>query len=307
MFSVLTTHFSVLRPAAKRTKIEDLLCIRGVSPPPPAPPSTLSASMREEIKHIWITIYAPGIDKFLETRWFGLRGLTHLMRNPRLCDQFSVLIQRYSMNPQDPNYFQHLSVTQSLEATVVWAMMSMCRLVVSKEEKADEQEVKDGVLDAAKRLEIFEALVSGEYLEGSSAPEHPSAEGNGTALNEQMKSREHEFWRLVHTFLTIRDDEASAAKEIDETLKSCRALLDSRENRDVVYSVMIARHLGARQAESLDDLPQPGGNEEQKTNQEQKTMLLVAKRFIEDETVKGTNQVVQRLCGMASTSWNIKH
>lgn len=274
--------------------------MRGVSPPPPAPPTTISAATREEIKHIWITVYAPGIDKFLETKWFGLRGLTYLMRNNRLCDQFQSLIQRYAIDQTHPNYYANWGATQSLEATVVWAMIGMCRQVASNP-PIDEQDTKDGVHDAAKRMEVFEHLVTGEYLESSSAPPQVPEESNGTALNDQLKTRERDFWRLVHTFLTIRDDEASSAKEIDDTLTSCRGLLDSRENRDVIYSVMVARHVGARISEFPDNLQQPANNDEENA----RTKVFVAKKFIEDESNgKGTNQVVQRLCGMAHRSWS---
>lgn len=289
-------------PIAKRTKIEELLCIRGVSPPPPAPPTAISAATREEIKHIWITVYAPGIDKFLETKWFGLRGLIHLMQNSRLCDQFQTLIQRYAIDQSHPSYYQNWGITQSLEATVVWAMIGMCRQVAGNS-PIDEQDIKDGVHDAAKRMEIFENLVTGEYLDSSSAPSPASEESNGTSLNDQLKTRERDFWRLVHTFLTIRDDEASAAKEIDDTLTSCRGLLDSRENRDVIYSVMVARHVGARISEFPENLQQPANNDEENA----RTKVFVAKKFIEEESNgKGTNQVVQRLCGMAHRSWSIR-
>ena len=229
------------------------------------------------------------------------------MQNNRLCDQFSTLIHRYSFTPTDPNYYNVLAVTHSLEATVVWAMMGMCRQVASAPNstngQVDELEVKDGVQDAAKRLELFESLVTGDYLDSQSAPPQLDTESNGTAFNNQLKSRENDFWRLVHTFLTIRDDEASAAKEIDDTLTSCRGLLDSKENRDVIYSVMIARHIGARMAEFPDNLEQPATNDEE----ESKNRLFVAKKFIEEESMgKGTNQVVQRLCGMAARSWQMR-
>lgn len=178
----------------------------------------------------------------------------------------------------------------------------MCRQVAGNS-PVDEQDVKDGVHDAAKRMEIFENLVTGEYLDSSSAPSPVSEESNGTGLTDQLKTRERDFWRLVHTFLTIRDDEASAAKEIDDTLTSCRGLLDSRENRDVIYSVMVARHVGARISEFPENLQQPANNDEDNA----RTKVFVAKKFIEDEANgKGTNQVVQRLCGMAHRSWSIR-
>ncbi|KAL9104099.1 MAG: hypothetical protein Q9163_000901 [Psora crenata] len=286
---------------AKRSKLEDLLCINGISPPPPAPPSILAEEMREEVKQIYNTAYAPGMDKFLETRWFTERGANHLMANSVLCDQFALLIHRYAMNPQDPSYYVHLGITQSLEAMVVWSMLGMCRKVAKDGEEAD-MEVKESLLDAAKRLEIFEALVTGEYMEPNSAPKDPEIKPTGTPLQGQLKAREHEFWRLVHTFLTLRDDDASTAKAIGDTLSTCRGLLESRENRDVIYSIMIVRHLGARVPE-FPNVKQPETNDEKDTN----AKLAVAKRLVEDEASgKGTNQVVQRLCGVAARSWMLK-
>lgn len=198
------------------------------------------------------------------------------------------------------------AATKSLEASVVWSMMGLCRHVANTPNttngQASHPEVDDDVKDAAARLEVFEKLISGEYLDPE--PELKTENTtNGTAFEEQLKYREREFWRLVSTFLTIRDDEASSAKEIDDTLGSCRSLLDSRENRDVVYSIAIARHVGQRMAEFPNNIQQPASNDEQ----DARTKLYVAKKFIEDEANgKGTNQVIQRLCGMAMRSWTVR-
>lgn len=295
------TSFSV-----KRTKMDDLLAIGGVPPPPPAAPASISPANYDEIKSVYSSVYAPGIDKFLETRWFQLRGLSHLLHDARLCEQFATLMSRYNVDPSNPNFYPITAATHSLEATVIWGMMGLCRQVANTPNPTNGQvnylEVNDGVHDAARRLEIFETLVSGQYLDVEPLTASESTR-NGTVFDEQMKSREREFWRLMHTFLTIRDDEASSAKEIDDTLGNCRNLLDSRENRDVIYSIAIARHLGQRMAEFPDNLQQPASNDEQ----DARAKLYVAKKFIEDEaTGKGTNQVIQRLCGMAMRSWTIR-
>ena len=262
--------------------------------------------MKDEIQKIYLAVYAPGMDKFLETKWFGMRGLAHLMENNKLCKQFSAAINRYTTYADPVNHYRYYCTTQSIEATVVWEMMGMCRQVVNKSDSEprniDELDVKEGVHDAAKRLETFEALVMGEYLAAAPTPQNADTESNGTALDNQLKTRERKFWSLVHTFLTLHDDEASAAKEIDDTLTACRGLLDSRENRDVIYSIMIARHVGARVAEFPNNLQQPESNDEA----DNRNKLVVAKRFIEEQGVKGTNQVVQRLCGMAVRSWSFK-
>ncbi|KAL6717919.1 hypothetical protein ACLMJK_004004 [Lecanora helva] len=298
---------------AKKTKIEELLCLRGYPPPPPAPPTPLADAVKHEIRKIWNAAYAPGMDKFLETRWFLTRGLTHLMENSRLCNQFAALLARFAAtysNHPDPHTYHYSCTTQSLEATVVWAMMSMCRQVSGKSksetETIDEQDIKEGVHDAARRLEAFETLITGEYLDTDTAPPPSSeAEPNGTGLDNQLKTRSQNFWSHLHTFLTLHDDEASSAKEIDDTLAVCRQLLDSRENRDVIYSIMIARHVGARMAEFFPNNMQ-GQQAESNDEEISKNKLIVAKKFIEDQEIKGTNQVVQRLCGMAVRSWSLK-
>ena len=210
------------------------------------------------------------------------------------------------MNPQDPNYYVHLSITQSLEAMVVWSMLGMCRATANTKDSSghvNEDEVKDGVLEAAKRLEIFEALVTGKYMSSDSAPQDVDHKHLGTPLHNQLKSREQEFWRSVHTFLTLRDVEVDSAKAIDEALGSCRGLLENRENRDVIYSIMVVRHIGARTSEFPDRLKQPETNDEKDAT----AKLAVAKRLVEEEASgKGTNQVVQRLCGVAARSWALK-
>ena len=223
-----------------------------------------------------------------------------------MVDQFAHLMARFKIDQHNPSYYQVTMATRSLEASFVWSLMGLCRQAANASNPTNGQvshpEVDDGVKDAAARLDVFEKLVSGEYLDTEPQPQVEET-SNGTALEEQLKYRERQFWRLMYTFLTIRDDEASSAKEIDDTLGSCRTLLDSRENRDVIYSIAIARHVGQRMAEFPDNLQQPSSNDEQ----DARTKLFVAKKFIEDEANgKGTNQVIQRLCGMAMRSWTVR-
>ena len=287
--------------------MDELLAIGGVPPPPPAPPASIAPAIYDEIKNVYATVYAPGIDKFLETRWFQSRGLSHLLHDGRLCEQFAVLITRFKIPANTPNYYHITAATQSMEASFIWAIMNLCRRVANTHHPTNGQvnylEVNDGVHDAARRLEIFEYLVCGQHLDSDPLPSTETTVRNGTVFNEQLKFREREFWRLIHTFLTIRDNEASAAKEIDDTLESCRTFLDCRENRDVLYSIAVARHIGQRMADFPENLQQPASNDEH----DARAQLFVAKTFIEEEAMgKGTNQVIQRLCGVAIRSWSVR-
>lgn len=192
-------------------------------------------------------------------------------------------------------------------------MMSLCRHVANTPNPTNGQvnyfEINDGVQDAAKRFEIFENLILGQYFD-SKPSEEPKAEPtarNGTVFDEQQKTRERDFWRHIHTFLSIRSPSppsppSNNTKEIDHILTACRQLLDSKENRDVLYSIVIARYYGARVPEFPSQLSQPPTNEEN----DEKAKLGVAKNFIEGEAGgKGTNQVIQRVCGMAIRSWSM--
>lgn len=269
--------------------------------PKPVPPATY-----DEIKSVYSNAYAPALDKFFETRWFQLRGLNHLLNDTRLCEQLATLIQRFAIETTHSQYFAATAATHSLEASVIWGMMALSRQVANNPNPTNGQvnylEVNDGVQDAAKRFDIFETLMLGQYFDAKPEPEpdkDPAAAArNGTVFDEQLKSRERDFWRLIHTFLTIHDDDVA----IDDTLAACRNLLDSKENRDVLYSIVIARHLGPRVPEFPNNLPQPPDNEENAV----KSKLFVAKTFIESEAGgKGTNQVIQRVCGMAIRSWTM--
>ncbi|KAI4214602.1 MAG: hypothetical protein LQ351_003019 [Letrouitia transgressa] len=288
---------------AKRSKVEDLLALGGAFPPPITATQPLQY---DEIKHLYQISYAPGLDKFFETNWFRAKGINHLTNDSRICELIATLLSRVTLDTTNVHFYHDMAVNNSLEANILWLLMALPRSVANASKPSNGQannvETSDGVLDAANRVEIFENLVLGQYLDVE-VPINKEGSRNGTTFDNQLKSREHEFWRLMSKFLTLRDDEASSAKEIDDTLTACRGLLESRENRDVIYSIAIARHLGQRMSEFPDNLSQPSNNSET----DPKGRLLVAKDFLEGEAKgKGTNQVIQRLCGIAVRSWTVR-
>lgn len=80
-------------------------------------------------------------------------------------------------------------------------------------------------------------------------------------------------------------------------------LLDMVENRDVLFSMAVVRRYGP----SYETVTENGGSHDRDGSAARDELigkLRVAKKFLEDEAAgKGTNQVVQRLCGMAVRSW----
>ena len=292
---------------AKQTKIQDLLCINGVPTLPPAPPSTRTLDQIEQLQEIYKLIYQPGMDKFFETTWFKTRGFENLKANGPLCDQFQNLISRYSMteNKEDPSYHFNLAITQSLEAMVIWAMLGLSRKAATTKDAAgniNADDEREDVVNTAKRLEIFEALVTGEYLTAETAPaaNPPEAKLGGSTLEKQLEQHKYTFWYNIHKFLTLRNDDPDYQKNIDEVFDECRKTLENRESRDVVYSIMLVRHIGPTIPGFPNTVKAPETDEEQ----EAQIGITVAKRLVEEEAgERGTNQIVTRLCGLAARSW----
>ncbi|KAL8691584.1 MAG: hypothetical protein Q9218_003228 [Villophora microphyllina] len=287
--------------SSERSRLDELIAVNGVPPPLPAAISPLQPSTHEHVKMAYQKVYGPGIDKILETQWFVNRGLAYVLSDARLCERFATLIARYDIDDQTPGFRQLQAATQALEASVIWSIMGLARRVAGTLNPMNshiglDEDTNAGVSKAAKRVEILENLLLGQHLDAEAAPQAENVR-NGTAFEAQLNQREREFWQLIHKFLTIHDNEASASHELDATLNTARDLLDSRENRDVIYSIAVVRLRGGRENVA---------NQNSGENNGQDNGLNLAKGFLEGQAAgKGTTQVVQRVCGMAMNSWSL--
>ncbi|KAL3475493.1 hypothetical protein BJX99DRAFT_159037 [Aspergillus californicus] len=280
----------------KQVQISDLLALNGVSPPPPHPITALPPNRLEEIQAVFIATYAPAIDRFFETRWFSEKAITHLLGNAQLLAEYSALIEAFNGDISDPNVLAQL---ESFEASVVWSTITLCRHVMNVSNGSQQDY---DLLATSKRLDVIEAMITGDNLDSNPLAQFPTREpaANPPTLPDQLTQRQLDFWSAVGYFLTLHDNEASAAKEIDDTLGRCRTLLDTYENRDVIYSMAIARHLGQRWADFPHSFPQPITTNEKDAG----AKLYVAQKFLEQEAIgKGTTQVIKRICGMTVRSW----
>jgi len=277
---------------AKRT-ISDLLAIGGPAPPRSSSDITSSPAMLDEVKHLYYSIYAPGLENFLESKWFSVKGLAKLLEGKQLLEQFAALLQQFAKTSQnDP---KEIAYTSSVEARVVWALASMVR---TSSESNGVKEFKtvpstDDPTEAANRLNVFETLLTGKVAAGNplTAPVPGST--------DHHRLRELEFWYTLANFVCLQYEDAAAAKDVDETLAALRNLLDGRENRDVLYSIAVVRGLGQRVSEYTDnDTPL------HLDESDNKSKLLVAKKFVMDEAAgAGTTNVIRRLCDLSARSW----
>ena len=274
-----------------------MIALRGIAPPPPYPLGNLPPGRLEEIQAVFLATYAPAIDKLLEVRWYSEKALPVLMADNQLMADYSALINAFNeWNLSDGNTLARL---ESFEASIIWRSMVLCRQVPSAENGQYGQDWN--LLVATTRLSAIEALLSWNYLDQNALSRSLGMDAaNPPNPPDQFMQRQLDFWSELGEFLTLHDNEASSAKQIDDTLSRCRQLLDTYENRDIIYSIAIARHLGQRWADFPSNLPKVGYTNEKESG----TKLFVAQKFIEEEAEgKGTTQVYKRICCMAVRSW----
>ncbi|CAD6446614.1 552427a6-ee9b-4412-bc16-d4df6503a8d8 [Sclerotinia trifoliorum] len=284
-------------PPAQRS-IDDLLAFG--NPPAPvdsqAPDVSQSPSALEEAKHLYYSIYSPGLESFLESKWFSAKGAAKLMSDKPLLEKFGTLLLQFSKTiVTDPVAIAH---TASVEAKVVWALACMVKLGAEeeKEARAESKSVlpaQDDAVEANHRLTVFECLLTGKVAESNqlTAP----VQGSG----DHHRLRELEFWYSLANFVCLREDDPNCAKDVDDTLATLRNLLDGRENRDVLYSIAIIRAIGQRVSEYT-----PSDTPLHFDESDNRSKLLVAKKFVQDEASgSGTTNVIRRLCELATRTW----
>lgn len=270
--------------------------------PPDAPTQTedISVDTMNEIKSIYTNDYAPGLGGILETSWFSTAGWARVTANKATCQQMAQLIELFKRPAAGSEGYQHELRCRAAETKVVWQLLNLIRppTVTSNGTNGPNLPMTLEIDEGMKRLDVLEALLTNRILDPNRTTElvYPS----DISIE---KTHEVEFWRSLGNFVSRRSDDASAAQMLDNALRQCRDNLHSRENRDVIYSGMIARHVGARVPEFPDHIMPVGpGGEDNDFNK-----LYIAKTFLSEQaTHKGTNNAIMRICDMISRSWSIR-
>lgn len=284
-----------------KVKIDDLLTQGGDLPPtnPETANKIQDSGVLDEVKHLYHSIYSPGLENFLESKWFPSKGVSKLLGETKTLEQFIVLLEQFK-KAQDNTDSAAMAYTASVEARVVWALACMVRQPASdgtngtaKHEQPNFPTADDAT-EAGNRLTVFENLVTGAV-----APNVLTRPVMGST-NDPHKIREHEFWFQLGHFVSLHDQGGTNfSADIDNTMSALRGLLDGRENRDVLYSIVVVRALGPRVAEYT-ETDKPLHLDES----DQRSKLAVAKKFVKDEGQgAGTTNVIRRLCELATRSW----
>ena len=247
-----------------------------------------------EIEDFYRFHYAPGLDRLLETIWYSTYGWPHVLQDPPLLDFVAQCAEQWKARTDDAASAQSL---QSLEARLVWQLADMPR-AGSYANQASGSTTDQVAIAVLPRIETVESLLTGQPLPQFKLPPPPMAEHQ----NNHTKYIEHNFWHHLGRFASVRDDTANSnsLREINDCFGVLRGILSMMENRDVLYSLAIARHFGSRMADFHPSRPMA-----MQTNDanDEVNKLEIARQFVESEDQRGTTQVIQRICGMAMRSW----
>lgn len=264
------------------------------TPHPDSPPrgNSISGNQPEEIKMMFLHEYGRGIDYLLETDWYSRNGVVQLMRDARLRSALAGLLD--IMRNTKQNDYEAVQKIPHMEAKVTWRLMCMSRAVheLIKGDPIPPNAQDPQLQEVLYRLQVVEALVCNRILA-------PGTVWPAVDINVAPdRARQVQFWRLMGGMLALPH---TSRIHIDGYLSEIRKILDLRENRDVLYSIAVVRHIG------LAPPPLPKTVAEAAKHTRDIRDQKIAKKFIEDEAAhKGTTQVMQRLCAMVVRSWAIQ-
>lgn len=241
---------------------------------------------------MYIVEYAAGLDRFLETTWYTEHGFNLLVANNDLLHYFAHCVERFRQAQNGTNTHG----LTSLEARLIWQLACLPRHIHSNP-------TPPHIVTLLQRLDTVQNLLCGTFLDSSMVPVSPPANPPDPKHVEQYTQfLQDAFWHHLGRFVSIHDDVISsdAAQQIATALAAMRNILSMLENRDVLYSMAIARHFGGRMVDYNESKTLVSKSAEP---DDPIAKLAVAMNFIRDEDSQGTTQVVQRLCGMCRRSW----
>lgn len=268
-----------------KMKVQELVAVGNAVPPILDAPMTQEKLV--EVQDLYEQVYAPGLEKFFETEWYlKLEGSNALASNPRVQEVLAAFLQSLASTAADD--VAGMAYSANLEFRVVWELATLVYATECKVNVNHSLPPADDGSEARNRVAVFEILLSGDFLDHN--PLRPPLETADNAVYH--RNRELKFWHCLAQFLLIRDQPGmDMTAQRDEILAQLRALLDGRENRDVLYSLTVIRALTHKFPPDFESTLPPHLDES-----DPKSKLAVARKFIQDEArvTGGTTNVVRR-------------
>lgn len=272
-------------------KVDELVALGGPAPPPPSASPT-QENLNEIVK-IFYDVYVPGLGTFFETTWYnfkpqGSNPVAILLTNRTIIDLLSSFLSCISA-PTAPDQAEILN-TGVLETRVVWALASLANTTPARTNPPSDTPVAaDDAVEARSRLIVFETLMSGTSLNSNPCMPPPKDA-------DPHRVREFGFWYWLAEYLRFPTGTEGLAAHREQAVSRIRNLLDGRENRDVMYSLVVLRELAPRLPANFEaNLPQ------HLDESDPRNKLAVATKFLRDEALVtgGTTNVVRRFAELA--------
>lgn len=264
-------------------RVDELINIEGHGPPGLDGP--LTTEQVNECRDLYEQVYAPGLESFFEAKWYVLApGYDALATDPAVNEVMIGFLN--TVRNLDPHDTAGMQYSASLEFRVVWDLARLVSRVDTKAHPGPDLPPIDDAHEIKNRVAVLEVLLSGEFLDHNPLRMPPSD-------GDYHRIREYRFWYFLGEFLRFKRPETpNMAAQKSQTLSMLRELLDGRENRDVLYSLVVIRDLAPRFPPDFENNLPPHLDES-----DPKSKLAVARKFIQDESqvAGGTTNVVRRI------------
>ncbi|KAM3484782.1 hypothetical protein MY8738_001901 [Beauveria namnaoensis] len=274
-----------------KMKIHQIIDSLGPTPTPPQVPA--SEETFSEITKVYHEMYATALAAFFETTWyyFAENGIMSFPKHPPLLEQMASFLK--VLEAVKANDHTQMAYSGILETRIVWELACIAFQTPERSNGAMRVNLppEGDSAEARSRLQVVDALLCGDYL-----PNNPLSPP--VADSDAQRTRQFDFWYNLADFIRHRDHPESpqAQQAREEVLGRMRRLLDARENRDVLYSIAVVRHLSPRFGPNyVASLPQHHDETDPKSR------LAVASKFImnEAQVTGGTTNVVRRISDIA--------
>jgi white-opaque regulator 2 len=272
-------------------KVDDLVALGAPTPPPRA--AVPSRETIDDISRLYYDIYVPGLTMLFETKWYrfkpqGANPAATLLNNRPVTDMFASFLESLSAVTSPDS--SAMATVGLLESRLVWALAAMAYTVPAGiNTPSDEPVPADDATEARNRLAVVDTLLSGGHLIKNPCLPPPKSV-------EAQRRREFLFWWWLAEYLCQQENAENQNQNQGEPLAQLRKLLDGRENRDFLYSLVVVRELAPKFQPGYErDLPQ------QRDEADPRSKLAGAVKFIRSEAhpTGGTTNVIRRFAELA--------
>ncbi|KAF7508718.1 hypothetical protein GJ744_008965 [Endocarpon pusillum] len=168
----------LLHPVAKRVHVKELFNIDGQM----APPVTVSRSddvvFKESVEAIYNTVYAPALDRFLETRWYTMSGLNALRMNSHVLAEFIAFVRAASLGAEE-SLFQS---TLAQETRLIWGLVNIC---------SGSQVSSREITKSNSELEVLTSRIVATSGDFRRPPDNDSAVPNSRVGHDDTQNAQH--------------------------------------------------------------------------------------------------------------------